>query len=220
MTDENTPRVDAGESSRRSFMKKSAAGVASAALVGSGVGTAVAQDDGGGVLDEGWKGLIFTDNFHPQARFTFVSGVTEWTPNFGEVQDNWFSGYDTRMIRWLNTGEVVPLFVAQDANVGEYDQELGFVTDVDDDPNQPQLFEMDQEWTPFGDSPRLITVNVSPVPEEEEDNILEDEDWWQDAGAEGTPTNETATTTAGNETAENATTAGNETTTEGSLFDW
>jgi hypothetical protein len=46
------------------------------------------------------------------------------------------------MIRWLNTNQTVPLFVAQGANVGEYDEELGFVVDVDDDPNQPQLFEM------------------------------------------------------------------------------
>ena len=211
MTDEKTPRVDT-DSTRRSFMKTSAAGIASAALATTGVGTAVAQDDG--VLDEGWKGLIFANNFHPQARFTFVSGVTEWTPNFGEVQDNWFSGYDTRMIRWFNTGEVVPLFVAQDANVGEFNQELGFVADVDDDPNQPQVFEMDQEWTPFGDSPRFITVNVSPVPEDEEDQILENEDWWQDAGAEGgttTPGNETA---AGNQTTETGTT-----TTNQSVFD-
>lgn len=200
MTDEKLSIVDAGESTRRSFLKKSAAATMGAGLVGSGLGTVAAQD---GDVGEGWKALIFTNNFHPQARFTFVSGVTEWVPNYGDVQDSWFSNYNTRMIRWLNTGEVVPLFVAQDANVGEYDEDLGFVPDADDDPNQPQLYEVNQEWTPFGDNPRLVTLNVSPVSEEDEDSILEDEDWWQDAGAEaGTNTTTANETTAGTNTTE------------------
>ena len=197
MTKEDTP-ADTGESTRRSFMKKGAAGVATATLATSGLGAAVAQDDG--TIGEGWKALIFTNNFHPQGQFSIVSGVTQWTPNFGEVQDNWFSGYNTRMIRWQNTGETVPLFVAQDAPIGEFDQQFGFVVDADDDPNQPQLYEMDREWTPFGDSPRLVTVNVSTVPEEEEDQILDGEDWWQDAGAEGGTTTPGNTTTSGNQT--------------------
>lgn len=177
-----------GDESRRSFLKKSA--VASVAVgagtLGSGVGVAQVGD-----LDEGWKALTFVDNFHPEGRFTFVSGVVEWTPNYGDVRDSWFSDFNTRMIRWLNTDEAVPLFVAEAANIGEYDQELGFIPDVDDDANQPQLFEMEKEWTPFGDNPRLITVNASPVPEDEEDEILENEDWWQ------TP-NQTANTTTNN----------------------
>lgn len=198
MTDEEIPRVDTGESTRRSFMKTGATGVAGAVLATTGVGTAVAQDDG--ILDEGWKALIFADNFHPEARFTFVSGVVEWTPNYGDVQDSWFTDYDTYQIRWLNTDEVVPLFVAQDVNIGEYDEDLGFIPDVDgDDQNQPQLFEMNEEWTPFSDNQRLITVNVSPVPEDEENQILENEDWWQDVGDEETPGNETATPTPGNQ---------------------
>ena len=195
--DKDTRERIIGDETRRSFMKKSAvASVGVGALASGGVG---AQDAD---IGEGWKALIFTDSFHPNARFTFVSGVVKWTPNFGEVQDNWFSNYDTYNIRWLNTDNVVPLFVAQDANIGEYDPDLGFIPDADDDPNQPQLYEMDQEWTPFGDSPRLITVNASPVPEEDEDSILEDEDWWQTGGNQtttngGTQTTTTTTTTDG-----------------------
>lgn len=206
MTDEDTPRVNSGASSRRSFMKKGAASAVSVALVGSGLDTVVAQDDG--ILDEGWKALIFADNFHPQARFTFVSGVIEWNPNYGDVRDSLFTDFDTYQIRWLNTDEIVPLFVAQDANIGEYDENLGFIPDADDDADQPQLFEMEKEWTPFGDNPRLITVNASPVAEDEEDEILENEDWWREGGAETTPGNETAT-------------PGNQTTTPGnqSVFD-
>ncbi|WP_137285497.1 twin-arginine translocation signal domain-containing protein [Halorussus salinisoli] len=180
-----------GEESRRSFMKKSTvASVAfGAGVLGSGVGGAQDFD-----LDDNWKALIFADSFHPEARFTFVSGVVEWTPNYGDVRDSWFSDFNTYQIRWLNTDEVVPLFVAEDANIGrEYDQELGFIPDADDDANQPQLFEMEKEWTPFGDNPRLVEVEASPVAEEQEDEILENEDWWQTGGGNQTATNTTTT---------------------------
>lgn len=164
---------------RRSFLKKGA--LAMSALTVGASGTAIAQEDDGvfGDLDDAWKALIQADNFHPNAQFTFVSGVIEWSPNYGNVQDSWFSDYNTYQIRWLNTDEIVPLYVAQDANIGEYDEELGFIPDADDDQNQPQLFEMNQEWTPLSDNNRLITVNASPVTEEEEDGILENQDWWQ-----------------------------------------
>ena len=176
-----------GGETRRSFIKKSAVATVGASALGSGVGAA--QDGGDGELTEGWKALISGDNFHPQGRFTFVSGVVEWTPTYGDVQDSWFSDYNTRMIRWLNTNQTVPMFVAQSANIGEYDEELGFVADVDDDQNQPQLFEVNQEWTPFGDNPQLVTVNASPVAEEEEDEILQNEDWWQTGGGNDTTAN-------------------------------
>ncbi len=155
--------------------------LASGALALGASGTATAQDSGGifGDLDDAWKALIAVDNFHPNARFTFVSGVVEWAPNYGDVQDSWFSDYNTYQIRWLNTDEIVPLFVAEDANIGEYDPNLGFIPDADDDQNQPQLFEMNREWTPFSDNNRFITVNASPVGEEAEDDILDNEDWWQ-----------------------------------------
>lgn len=172
------------DETRRSFMKKSAA-VSGAVAIGVGAtNTAGAQDDG---LEEGQKGLIFPTDFHPRARFAFVSPVIEWVPNYPDIRDSAWSNYNTRQIRWQNTGNVVNFWVAQDANVGQYDQNLGFVTDADDDNNQPQLFEMDKEWTPFGDNQNLITVNFSPVDEEEEDDLLDNDAWWQDGGG-STPT--------------------------------
>lgn len=167
------------DDSRRSFLKKGA--LATGALTIGASGTAVAQEDDGvfGDLDDAWKALINVDNFHPNGRFTFVSEVIEWNPSYGDVQDSWFSDYNTYQIRWLNGDEIVPLYVAHDANIGEYDEELGFIPDADDDQNQPQLFEMNREWTPFSDNNQLITVNASPVTEEEEDDILETQDWWQ-----------------------------------------
>lgn len=175
-------RLGDSDDSRRSFMKKGA--LASGALALGASGVATAQDDDGGVgdLDDAWKALIQVSNFRPNARFTFVSGVVDWVPNYGDVRDSWFSDYNTYQIRWLNTDEVVPLYVAQDANIGEYDEELGYIPDANDDQNQPQLFEMNREWTPFGDNNTLITVNASPVGEEEEDQILDTQDWWQNSG--------------------------------------
>ena len=38
---------------------------------------------------------------------------------------------------------------------------------------------MDREYTPLGgDSPQIVAVSFRTVPEEQEDNVLEDEDWW------------------------------------------
>lgn len=202
MTDDtNSDPFDSIADSRRSFLKKGAVATGGLALGSSGTAMAQRVQDDDELLDEGWKALIFISNYHPQARFTFVSGVIEWVPNYGDVRDSFFSDYNTYQIRWLNTDEVVPLFVAEDApiNDNDYDDDLGFITDEDDDPNQPQLYEMDREYTPFGDNERLITVNASPVGEDEEDRILETEDWWRESGggAAGTPTDGTP---AGNET--------------------
>ena len=168
-------------------------------MSGAASGVASAQDDDGdGIIDEGpWKALIFQNNFQPEARFTFVSGVVEWTPNYGGIDDSWFSNYNTRMIRWLNTGEHVQLFVAQAAEIGQYDDNLGVVVD-DEDQTQPQVYEVSPEWSPFEDDPKLATINFSPVEEETEDRLLETDDWWQDRrDAVGTDGNGGNATTGG-----------------------
>jgi len=171
------------DESRRSFLKKSAVATAGVGAAASGTASAQDGDDdiGANWFENEWKGLVFPQSFYPEARFTFVSGVVEWTPNYGDVQDSWFSDYNTRMIRWLNSGEQDQLFVAEDANIGEYDEELGFIPDQDgDDSDQPQVFEIRPEWAPFGDNQDLITVNFSPAEEETENQILDADDWWQD----------------------------------------
>ncbi|WP_135536847.1 twin-arginine translocation signal domain-containing protein [Halostella pelagica] len=175
MTNDNLLERIVDDETRRSFMKKSAVATAGAGLAASGT---VSAQEGSGGLDDNWKALIQASNFHPEAKFAIVSDVVNWTPNYGDIQDSFFSEYNTRMIRWQNTGEVVPLWAAHEANLGSFDGNRGFVTDADDDQNQPQLFEMNKEWTPFGDNPELITVQVSPVNEEEEDGILDVDDWW------------------------------------------
>ncbi|WP_121820862.1 twin-arginine translocation signal domain-containing protein [Halostella salina] len=177
MSDEHLLERMTGDT-RRSFMKKGAVAAAGTGLAMSG--TAAAQEGSGG-LDDEWKALIQESNFHPNARFAIVSDVVDWTPNYGDIQDSFFSDYNTRMIRWQNTGEVVPFWPANEANLGAFDGEQGYVGDGDDsDDDHPQLFELNREWTPFGDNPDLITVSASPVNEDEEDELLDIDDWWND----------------------------------------
>ncbi|WP_231188236.1 twin-arginine translocation signal domain-containing protein [Haladaptatus sp. DYF46] len=167
-------------STRRTFLKTSALASVGTALtaVGSGVAGAETGADNAMALQEGEKGLVFQNSFRPGARFVFTSDVVQWTPNVPEVQDNVWTNYQTRMIRYLNTNEQVPFFVAKAANIGQFDSNLGFVTDQQD-PQQPNVYEMDQEFTVFDDSSFLVTVNFSTIPENEETNILENDDWWQ-----------------------------------------
>lgn len=104
------------------------------------------------------------------------------------------------MIRWLNTGEHVQLFVANDAEVGQYDENFGFVVD-DEDRNQPQVYEVSPEWSLFEDDPRLATINFGPAEEETEDQILETDRWWEEyRGAAVTDGNGGNVTTGGNNT--------------------
>lgn len=167
-------------------MKQSAAATTGMALVGAGAGTATAQD--GGILDsadDAWGALIFANNFHPEARFAIVSGVVEWAPNYGDVQDSWFTDYNTYQIRWLNTGEVVSLFISEDTNLGQYNADLGYIPEPEEGDDRPQVFQMNQEWTPFSDNPQLATVNASPVDDDIAQSILENDDWWRSDATDG-----------------------------------
>ena len=177
-----------GDSSRRSVLKTGALTTAGLAL--TGVGSAAAQD--GDVVDgESDKALMFADEFNPNSRFVITSPVIRWNPNVQEVRDADWSEYNTRMIRYLNTGQRAQFFMAEDAEVPEFDQEAGYVVDAEGDTQQdtpqPEVFSMEQEWAPFGAS-RLVTVNFSPVGEDEEDDLLDDEDWWLDGDGGGTAT--------------------------------
>jgi len=174
MNHESLSITDSEASTRRTFMKQSAAATAGLALVGAGTNTVAAQS-----LDDAWKALIFANNFHPEARFAIVSGVVEWTPTYGDIQDSWFSEYNTHHIRWLNSGEIVPLFIAEEANIGENNPDLGYIPEPEEGQDRPQVFEMNQEWTPLSDNQRLITVNANPISDEVAESILESDDWWQ-----------------------------------------
>ncbi|WP_227355214.1 twin-arginine translocation signal domain-containing protein [Haladaptatus salinisoli] len=203
-TDENQRADEQDASTRRTFLKTGAlASVGTALALGSGAASAETGTNAA-ALQEQAKGLIFQNSFRPGARFVFTSGVVEWVPNVPEVQDNVWTNYQTRMIRYLNTNEQVPFFVARDANIGQFNENLGFVTDQQD-AQQPNVYEMDREFTVFGDSGFLVTANFSTIPENEETSVLENDDWWQQqqGGGGGTQTTGGGNQTGGNQTGGN-----------------
>lgn len=195
MTDEN--RVF-GSDSRRSFVKKSLLAAGGAALAASG--SVAAQQDGGTETtptEDGVEGPVdavtLVSSFHPEGRFVFVSGVVDWTPQFPGVANDVWTSYDTYMIRWLNTNEIVPLWIERGATLGGFDENLGTITDFQDT-DEPQIFEMGAEMESLQDSNTVVQVQIEEVSEEVQDSILETDPWWQDVQTgSGTPTGTPAT---------------------------
>lgn len=167
-------------STRRSVLKSGTLATAGLAL---GSGTASAQDDGDTLDTQEWdKAIMPLSQFHPASYFVITSPVIRWQPRVPEIRDNVWSEYNTRAIRYLNTDETSLFWQAQDAEVPEYDQQAGFVVDAEGDtgPNntpQPEVFRMRAEYSPFG-ATGFVTVNFTPVGEDEEDSLLGNEDWW------------------------------------------
>ena len=186
--DENLLDRLTGESTRRSVLKSGALATAGASLATGGVaaqeGDGAGDGAGDGVGDgQNWmKGILPAAQFRPSARFIITSPVIEWTPNIAEIQDNVWSEYNTRAIRYLNSNEQVLFWQAQDAQVPEFNQQAGYVVDSAGDvgPNntpQPEIYRMNTEYAPFGTS-GYVTVQFSPVREDEEDDWLDNDDWW------------------------------------------
>lgn len=227
MTDDETilDRLT-GESTRRSVLKSGALATAGAGLAGATSGSGVAQEgdgEGDGVVgDQNWrKGIMAVTQFQPTARFIITSPVIEWSPNVEEIQDNLWSEYNTRVVRYLNSNEQVLFWQAQDAQVPEFNQQAGYVVDAEGDTfqegrPQPEIFRMRAESSPLGAS-GYVTVNFAPVGEDEENQFFDDEgdvffeDDNEDEGAVG-PGDDVldpadSTTPAGNQT-ENQTNGG------------
>lgn len=187
---DDTPDGVENESSR-SLLSRSAVATAGAGLLG--IGSAAAQqdepgdDEDDGIVEQdsgGQKGLLFQANFKPDAKFVITSDVIRYVPQVEEVTDNIWSDYDTRVIRYLNTGEHVLMFVAHEADVGRFDEDLGYVVDEDHegDPQRPQVYDMDRNYTLIGDASYMLTVNFIPLREDNADTALAGEDWWRDDG--------------------------------------
>lgn len=173
-----------GDSTRRSVLKGGALATAGVGLAGVTTGSGAAQDNG--VVDnQEWdKAIIAASHFQPRGRFIITSPVLQWDPNVEEIEDNVWSEYNTRMIRYLNNREQVPYWQAHQAEVPEYNQQAGYVVDAEGDtgPNktpQPEIFRMHSEGSLFGAS-GYVTINFTPVSEDEEDDLLDDDDWWYD----------------------------------------
>ena len=199
-----------GRTSRRSVLKTGALATVGSGILGSSVGSAAAQDGGGQgggedgdpfdedlfVANQSMKGLIFRNQWEPNNLFTIASPVLDAEPDVPEVSDNVWSGYNSRMIRILGTNENVLFFPANDAALGPYDDNFGYVVDddfldqnndlvvdgapiddeggVDDQELQqlrPTIYAWNRESNLFGDSDNLLTVEFSPIPDEQEEQV-------------------------------------------------
>lgn len=192
MTDEDTQNliekfVDGA--SRRDVLKTGA--LTTAGLTVAGTGTAAAQideeegvgvddDDDVFVNDEQWNCVMFQNDYRPESEFVITSPVIDWTPNVPANLGSPFQGYNTRMIRYRGTGDNVLFFQSQDAQIPQFDEELGYVPDGDEEfaeneTPQPQVFSLWQDATFHEETTRLVTANFSPVEEDFEDSVLGEE---------------------------------------------
>lgn len=186
MTDEEPP--DHGTDSRRTFMKKSALASAAAGLGVSGVdATARGTDDDDDdqiVNDTTYRALMFVDQFQPGAKFVIVSPVVDWTPDVPEVRDNIPADYNTRVVRYLNVDLFRILYMPHDAEIPPYAPEFGYVVDDrNSSPNgrpAPQVYQLHRESGLVEGTDQLMRdVTFSPLEEDVEEKVLDNEDWWQ-----------------------------------------
>lgn len=198
MTDNDFNLTDLmSDDSRRSFLKKGAATTGIAALGLSG--TAAAQQDGDGVFDEAeaqeqeqFTAAMFSTAFRPGGRFIITSPVIDWTPDVEQNIAGRFAAFNTRVIQYVDTNEQVLFFQAQDAEVPQYDPELGYVPDDDEEFGegefvQPQVYTFGWDQEVFGGQNRsgLIAVSAAPLQEDEEEELFDDFNQEEDTGDDG-----------------------------------
>lgn len=231
MTRETERRPDeTGESTRRTFLKAGGATVVGAGLAVGGFGSVAGQDgDGLFVEDEASEGLMYPTHFEPGGLFVVTSPAIDRVPE--EIQglfQGLFNDHNMRIIRYIRPNtQNVPLFPREAADIGTYRNRLGFVVDDDfvEDGNvvldgtrlqdlnpgqydnvRPTIFALGQDTEPFQDSENLVSVEFSPIPQNEEERIFNEyrnqifglEEPFGPVPQETTPGNRT--TTVGNQT--------------------
>lgn len=209
MTDNDTLLSElTDESSRRSFMKKSAIASGGLAVGLSGAGTIAAQD---GTQQDGnvMRGLMFNSQFHPRARFQIISESIDWAPVETDENDfltdandnllfsnpNVFGRFNTRVINYqIGRQSWGLLFVHESADVQQgqtYELSPAFSPFGTDDFEQFGITDADDDlFANGGNELGLVTVQFSP------------------AGGGG-ETTQAGNQTVSNETAGNATDVGN-----------
>lgn len=185
MTNEKvSPETNEG-SNRRTFLKKGSLATAGTGMVLSATGLGAAQeqeedDDDVFVNEEESTCIMFQNDFRPESQFVITSPVLDWSPDVPQNLGSTFEEYNTRMIRYRNTGDNVLFFQSQDATVPDFDQEVGYVVDNDEtfDENeftQPEVFSLWNEASFYEGTTRLVTAKFSPVEEDVENGIWEEE---------------------------------------------
>ena len=194
-TNSQTDQTD--ESSRRMFLKAGSMTIIGATLAVNGPGTVTAQDGGDGLFVEGEasEGVMYPEHFKSNGLFTITSPPIDNAPQEAEgLFENLFTDYNMRTIRYIRPNtQNIPLFIQEEADVGPYAEQLGFVVDNDflqngdvvfdgtplQDLNQQQLtnvrptiFALGPNTELFQDSDRLMSVQFSPIPEQQEQHVF------------------------------------------------
>lgn len=188
MTSEQDPTEGVfDEMTRRSAMKKGAVGAGGLALGLAGTGSAAAQqnesaqqdDDDLFVNEETIDAAMYIGDFNPNGEFIITSDVIEWTPNVNENIQGVFDQFNTHMIKYQNSNRQAQLFIAADAELPPFNSQLGYVVDNDEnygsnEQPQPELYTVQQDAQFFDNANQsLINVTVSPLEENNEDDILD-----------------------------------------------
>ena len=186
---QNQTDGEAGEMTRRSAMKMGALGASGLVFGLAGTGSAAAQesdqqnaqqdDDDLFVNEEQIDAAMYIGDFNPNGEFVITSDVIEWTPNVNENIQGVFDQFNTHMIKYQNSNRQAQLFIAADAELPPFNSQLGYV--VDDDENygsneqpQPEVYTVRQDAQFFDNANQsLINVTVSPLEENNEDDILD-----------------------------------------------
>lgn len=190
---------ETAEPTRRTFLKTGSLAVAGAGLTATGLGSVMAQDGDGGLFDEqnASEGVMYPAHFNPNALFTITSPPIDNAPEGADdLFEGLFTDYNMRIIRYINpVTQNVPLFPQEEADIGQFEERFGFVVDddfVQDDEVvldgtpladlnekqlgqiRPRIFALAQNTEPFQDSDNLVSVQFSPIPQQEEQRIFEE----------------------------------------------
>ena len=197
-TDSQRDEPPTDESSRRTFLKAGSVTLVGGAFAFGGSSAVGAQDGGGGLFVESQasEGVMYPEHFRPNALFTITSPPIDNAPQGAEgFLESIFTDYNMRTIRYVRPNtQNIPLFVQEEADVGQYSERLGFAVDndfvrngnvvLDGTPIQqvnaqrltnvrPTIFALGRNTEPFQDSDQLVSVRFSPIPQQAEQRVFD-----------------------------------------------
>lgn len=191
MSDENPNQRhrNTDDASRRPRSKKDAHSKEGAlTTAGEGMttsGTAAAQmDENEGDDDEisdvnRFRVAMFQSDFRGGGRFIITSSVIEWTPDVPVNLGGSLTAFNTHIAAYLNTVARFPLFIAQEANVeARFDKSVGYFVDQDEFDEtdgflEPAVYQLENRFSFYGETDRIITAYAYRVEEEVEEGLFE-----------------------------------------------
>lgn len=188
---------ETSESTRRTFLKVGGATAVGASLAATSLTSVSAQDGGDGLFNEenASEGLMYPSHFNASGLFTITSPPHDNKPKGADgLFEGLFTDYNMRQIRYIKPNtQNVPLFPQEEANIGQFEERLGFVVDNNFVQNgdvvfdgtplaelnekqlsniRPTIFALSQNSELFQDSDNLVSVKFSPIPQNQEQRIF------------------------------------------------